>query len=57
MPGAKVQIGRPEAMADQDASPVVNLYLYQATPNLAGRNATCRLGGGGPPARSERGGA
>jgi hypothetical protein len=39
VPGAKAQVGRPEGNVDHDAAPVVNVFLYQATPNANGRNA------------------
>jgi hypothetical protein len=39
VPGAKAQVGRPDAANGQDAAPVVNLFLYQVAPNAAGRNA------------------
>jgi hypothetical protein len=39
VPGAKARVGRPEDGGDQDAMPIVNLFLYQATPNANGRNA------------------
>lgn len=38
VPGAKAQVGRPEASGD-DATPLVNIFLYQATPNAAARNS------------------
>lgn len=39
VPGANVLIGRPNGSGGQDDDPVVNLFLYQAAPNPALRNA------------------
>lgn len=39
VPGAQAQVGRPKAGADdEDGVPLVNLFLYQATPDPAQRN-------------------
>ncbi|WP_439603125.1 DUF4255 domain-containing protein [Devosia sp.] len=37
--GATVKVGRPGSENDADAGPVVNVFLFQATPNAARRNA------------------
>lgn len=37
--GATVKVGRPGNENDADAGPVVNVFLFQATPNAARRNA------------------
>jgi hypothetical protein len=38
VPGASAKVGRPETASPQDGVPTVNLFLYQVTPNAAGRN-------------------